>query len=386
VTAGCALLEPIPLASGAPARHDRHRWATTIRGTTEPTGMNRAIHACVATFWIPLLPVAMALATQHVPKQQAPQQRERDTPFHNAENGKLAALKKQLAKDPKVLHKFHITGMTVLHYAAMGNQPEVIRYLVKQGAKVDQLDETGSRTPLFWAAMSQKAYAGEAGRVLIELGANVKWRAGGKKSTTSVLDRAAAGGHAGLVKLLLKKGASPFTRYYVRFNRKRHLILVTTSLHRACQGPLAALYVVPPEFASRKYPSLLSEYEDNHKVIELLAPVLKDINIRDSKGRTPLHIAASYGHPKIAGYLLKKYPKVEINAKDNRSNTPLHLAVKGAADFVRRSPKRNADDRLETIKVLLKHKPNLTIKNNAGQTARDLARATGNKAIMALFP
>jgi ankyrin repeat protein len=305
-----------------------------------------------------------------------------DTPFHNAEHGQLAALKRQVEKDPTIINRMHVTGWTPLHHAALGNQPEVIRYLVKKGAKVDQLNRTYDETPLMIAAMSQHPYAVKAGRVLIELGANVKWRAGGKKSTISVLDRSAASGHAGLVKLLLKKGASPYTK---RSYRGKEYV-VTTSLHWACQGPLAALYVVPSEFASARYPSLLAEYEDNHKVIDVLVPVVENVNIRDSKGRTPLHIAASYGHPKIAAYLLKKYPKVNINAKDDRSSTPLHLAVKGAADFAKRSPKRSLADRLQTIKAILKHKPDLAIKNNAGQTPRDLARATGNKAIMALFP
>lgn len=305
-----------------------------------------------------------------------------ETPFQMAEHGDLESLKKLVQKDPTIVHKTNITGMTVLHYAAMGNQPHVIRYLVKQGAKVDQLDETRSNTPLFQAAMSPKAHAVKAGRVLIELGADPQWRLDGRKATYSVLDKAAQGGHAGLVKLLLKKGATPFT--WSELPGRKYL--VRTSLHHACRGPIASMYLLPPSFAKPGRPSLLAEYEDNHKVIELLVPVVKDVNIKDVDGRTPLHVAAMRGNDKIAAYLLKKYPQVDINSRDKRLNTPLHMAVKAAVSFAKDHPKRSLKRHVATISVILKYKPDLTIKNFFRQTPRDLARASGNKAIMALFP
>jgi E3 ubiquitin-protein ligase mind-bomb len=317
---------------------------------------------------------AAAWFYSQVGPQQTQEPSRPDDPFWAAYHGDLKSVKEHLEKDPKLLVKTRGGGLTILHYAADGNQPQIIRYLVRKGAKVDSLGTTGSYTPLFTAAMSARPRTGKSAKVLIELGANPKWRSGGRTTTSSVLDMAVTRGHADFVKLLLKKGVSPFT--YARYRGTKYLLY--TSLHKACEGPIAAYYLSHSGFDPK-------EYADNHKVIEALLPIVKDINIKDSDGRAPLHIAAMCGHSDIVAYLLNKYPKVQLNAQDDARNTPLHLAVNGAADFAKRFPKHSLKDRLETIKVLLKHKPDRTVNNLFGQNPRDVARATGNKAIIELL-
>lgn len=299
---------------------------------------------------------------------EEPWQFERN-PFYAAEEGDLKSLRIHIRKDPKLLKKTDSAGWTLLHYAADGNQLEVISYLVEKGAKINQRNG-GGYTPLHVAAMSAGRGASETGKLLIKLGSDPKARIkmpGMTLPGDSVLDIAARRGHADLVQALLKKGASPFT-YWKRGSRKS---IKDTALHRACIAQIAARY-------PRK-----AEYLSNRKVIKLLIPVVKDVNVRDLSNRTPLHIAAKNGEPHVVEFLLTTYPQVEINAKDGRGNTPLHIAAKAAADYARRYPNRSLEHHIATIRVLLKHKSNLTTKNFTGQTPRDLA--SGNKAIIELL-
>ena len=57
----------------------------------------------------------------------------------------------------------------LLHYAAMGNCTELLRYLLQNGAAVDCRDQN-KRTPLFWAAEYD---ALESVKILLKNGANI---------------------------------------------------------------------------------------------------------------------------------------------------------------------------------------------------------------------
>ena len=87
-------------------------------------------------------------------------------------------------------------GWTALHYAVRGKNPEIPRYLIKQGAKLDLQDNEG-QTPLHLAAASVKR---DVILMLLEGGAtaNLKTRDG-----KTVADLAlAAGAESGLVQLI----------------------------------------------------------------------------------------------------------------------------------------------------------------------------------------
>lgn len=59
------------------------------------------------------------------------------------------------------------------------------------------------------------------------------------------------------------------------------------------------------------------------------------IQLRDDKGRTPLHIVASLGYLEEARYLLKKHA-LNATQKDKTGSFPIHLAShKGHVDVVR---------------------------------------------------
>lgn len=64
----------------------------------------------------------------------------------------------------------------------------------------------------------------------------------------------------------------------------------------------------------------------------------------DTRGYTPLHLAASWGDPITLSMLLKEACESDINTRDNRGHTPLHkAAVMGRYENVRRLVEAGAD-------------------------------------------
>ena len=63
------------------------------------------------------------------------------------EAGDASTVDRLASTDPKLLELQDETGQTAMHYAALGNRPEVIRLLHKKGLDVNARDAEG-RTPL----------------------------------------------------------------------------------------------------------------------------------------------------------------------------------------------------------------------------------------------
>ena len=80
-----------------------------------------------------------------------------------------------------------------------------------------------------------------------------------------------------------------------------------------------------------------------------------DLSARDSKGRTAVHLAVTYG---TFYRMLVEELDLDLDAQDNEGNTPLHLAAHG--------------NRAIDVRALLDHGANATILNNAGQRPLDV--------------
>ncbi|KAE8392553.1 ankyrin repeat-containing domain protein [Aspergillus alliaceus] len=77
--------------------------------------------------------------------------------------------------------------------------------------------------------------------------------------------------------------------------------------------------------------------ESNHgteRVVSLLLQRGVNVNVQDSRGHTPLHIAAQHGHLGVVRLLLAT-EQIDVNARDHNGSTPLHMASeKGHVDVV----------------------------------------------------
>lgn len=86
-----------------------------------------------------------------------------------------------------------------------------------------------------------------------------------------------------------------------------------------------------------------------------------EIDATDALGRTPLHMAAFYGHPRTTALLISRGANIE--AKDRIGMTPLHAAVISGG---RRE-----------VETLIERNAEVTAKTDAGQTPLHLSAATG---------
>lgn len=102
-----------------------------------------------------------------------------------------------------------------------------------------------------------------------------------------------------------------------------------------------------PEVSKKKY----------LKAVELIIRSGKPVDIRDDKGRTPLHIAAAAGHLEAVSLLLRH--GADPNGTDDAGNTPVLLAIKAGS--------------LGTMDRLIQANGTIFRGNDAGESAMALA-------------
>lgn len=211
--------------------------------------------------------------------------------FHEAvEKGQLNRLDELLAENPGALRAFELMGHDLLSWAAVNDQAEVARLLLQWDADPNAVSILGKR-PLHCAAMRGSA---DVTALLLEEGAdpNVRDFCG----TTPLFD-AAVEGHRGCRELLLENGA-------------RHDLLSA-----AAAGDVLALVRVLP---------------------------LADLDARDLRGRTALHVSAASGHAVVVDALLDS--GADIAAEDRWDRTPLMAAARnGRSEIADILLRRGAD-------------------------------------------
>jgi len=270
--------------------------------------------------------------------------------IHDAsKTGDLNTVKLLLSADHDLIDSSNDDGMTVLHVAAYNNQPNIVEYLIAEGADINPRSGSGS-TPLHGAA-----YYGfiDIARILIENGCDPNLKNNG--GYTPVLS-ALAGNQADMVELLITKGIDPNQRN----NHSRTLLhqavisgsseMVTTLIRNGAnldartnsdESPLwwairlgnneiAKLLInegSPIDSRMRDGTTLL-HHATNCNNVELLELFIKnglDINSTQRYGLTPLHLASIFGYKKIIDVLQKN--NANQNIRSNDGGLPLSYAL-----------------------------------------------------------
>lgn len=131
------------------------------------------------------------------------------------------------------------------------------------------------------------------------------------------------------------------------------------------QEPIAAyLYQAHPdldifEASAGGYQQLVEKLLGEHP--ELLAA-------RSSDGWTPLHVAAFFGHPELARYLIDHGATVDARSTNAMKNTPLHAAAAGAA--------------VPVVRLLLERGADVNATQEGGWTALHSAAQAGNRELI----
>lgn len=185
--------------------------------------------------------------------------------------------------------------MTPLHCASMFDHPEIVEYLVKEGADINVLDKE-RRSPLLLAA-SRGGW--KTVLTLIRLGADISMKDVNHRNVLHLVIM--NGGH-------LEEFASEVS------NRQSHsqlLQLLNEKDNTGCS---------PLHYASR---------EGHIRSLENLIRLGACINLKNNNNESPLHFAARYGRYNTVRQLLdSEKGAFIINESDGEGLTPLHISSK----------------------------------------------------------
>lgn len=172
-----------------------------------------------------------------------------------------------------------------LDVAVSAGHAEIVQELIRHGADVKSICGRG------WSPLHLACELGHlaVAKVLLDAGADV--RLGGPTGIDSPLDLAASGGHADLVRELIRHGVSARTASVDGW----------TALHHASEN-------------------------DMPEAVEALVEGCAAVEAREvDSDRTPLHVAAGKGSRRAVLALLRS--GADVGSRDCRSNTALHLAA-----------------------------------------------------------
>lgn len=242
-------------------------------------------------------------------------------------------------------------GWTALHYAAAEDDVDGIRYLVRSGAKVQELSTAGSalhiaasngciksvrvlkelgasidtpdatgRTALHSAVISNQV---DVIKILKELGADIELRTGTQMipANATPLELALHFKKTAAAECLRNLGADIYAE------NENGLRLVDESMCLALM--LRIEDTCGPNSRREKNNTLLLEAASKgftFIVRRLLKDTRLEINAVNSDGNTALHLAAAGGHEAIV-YMLLQDNRVERNRQNVQGNTAFHLAI-----------------------------------------------------------
>jgi uncharacterized protein len=128
------------------------------------------------------------------------------------------------------------------------------------------------------------------------------------------------------------------------------------------------------------------------------------VNAYSADGWTPLHLAAFFGHPKVAELLLAENADVAARSRNSNGNTPLHAALAGnhklvAGLLIGRGADVNAADangwrplhlaaannNLDAINALIAQGADVTAGNREGSTPLSIAQEKNHREAAALL-
>ncbi|XP_046554206.1 putative ankyrin repeat protein RF_0381, partial [Haliotis rubra] len=216
-------------------------------------------------------------------------------------------------------------GSTPLQSSCRGH-PNVVSYLLKKGASVNQASTVTGDTALHIAAERESA---ECVDMLLKAGADVTVQ---NNTGDTPLHRAAGWGSSECVDVLLKAGAD----VNVQDNTG------VTPLHGAAE---------PTGRGSTE-------------CVDVLLKVGADVNVQNNTGDTPLLQATGQGSAECVDMLLKA--GADVNVQNNAGDTPLHAAEAAMLGSE------------ETVYVLLKSGADVNVQNNTGDTALHTAAGRGS--------
>ncbi|XP_029640019.1 ankyrin repeat, PH and SEC7 domain containing protein secG-like isoform X2 [Octopus sinensis] len=238
--------------------------------------------------------------------------------------GDITAIKQCIVRNPDKINNPNNCGNTILHFASVKGNTNIILMLLKAGASVTSTDQDGN-TPLHWAALNNQH---EVVALLLYYGADVN--------------------------ILNKNGCSPLHEAILKNNIKVvEMVLNTINVYNA---------QINQQDSHSRTPLYMACEDGYHNLVELLLKSNVDVNMADKHGRTPLHMACRGGHTEIVQMLLQF--KANVNMVDEYGKTPLHMAC--------------SEGYSATVLVLLQFKSDINVVDNCYNTPLHMACLRGH--------
>nr|XP_008191477.1 PREDICTED: transient receptor potential cation channel subfamily A member 1 isoform X2 [Tribolium castaneum] len=259
------------------------------------------------------------------------QQHDLSTPVHLAcAQGATDIVKLMFKMQPEeklpCLASCDVQKMTPLHCAAMFDHPEIVEFLINEGADINPMDKE-KRSPLLLAALRG---GWRTVHVLIRLGADINVKDVNRRNVLHLVvmnggrleqfasEVSKAKSQTSLLQLLNEKdinGCSPL-HYASREGHIRsleNLIRLGATINLKNNNNESPLH-----FAARygRY-NTVRQLLDSEKGTFI-------INESDGEGLTPLHIASKQGHTRVVQLLLNRGALLH---RDHNGRNPLHLAA-----------------------------------------------------------
>ncbi|KAK5642668.1 hypothetical protein RI129_008835 [Pyrocoelia pectoralis] len=304
------------------------------------------------------------------------QQHDLSTPVHLAcSQGATEIVKVMFKLQPdekfQCLQSCDVQKMTPLHCAAMFDHPDIVEYLIGEGAEINAADKE-KRSPLLLAA-SRGGW--KTVHTLIRLGADINVKDINRRNVLHLV--VMNGGRleqfanevnkskcqSNLLQLLNEKdntGCSPL--HYA--SREGHI--------RSLENLIRLGAVINLKNNNNESPLHFAARYGRYNTLKQLLDSEKGtfiINESDGEGMTPLHISSQQGHTRIVQLLLNRGALLH---RDHNGRTPLHLAAMNGYTL--------------TIELLLSvHSHLLDQTDKDGNTALHLATMDSKPTVIALL-
>ncbi|UYV68524.1 hypothetical protein LAZ67_6000030, partial [Cordylochernes scorpioides] len=249
---------------------------------------------------------------------------------------------KELLESGADINKKSKRGNSPLHLAARKGNLDLVQYLVEAGADVNSLNYS-RQSPLHSAIICRKL---STASYLIDAGAYVNIKDIGNwvpllyaitdwvqsadinardNAGETLLSLAINHDHYELIELLVEAGIQ------VDVECKYRVKIITLAAHKATWCGITVLKIILRAAHDIDLVQLLQyspeiENEDWVKVKELIKSGA-DINVKNKRGNSPLHLAASKGNQDLVQYLVEA--GADVNFLNAYRQSPLHSAVIG---------------------------------------------------------
>jgi ankyrin repeat protein len=274
---------------------------------------------------------------------------------------------------------------TSLHIASRLGHVEIEKWLLDRGADVNRRMRDG-KTALYLAVQNDRV---EAARLILERHAKVNSQENDgstplltalhpKKS--DVAHYAAKDVNLDLVWLLLEYGAD-VQMCDESGNTPLHLAVRHGHFEPELARELLELNAeVDSRDGNRSSPLLLASGLGDTGILQLLLSQGADVHLRDRDGSTTLHHAAFHDQLEVARILLQHGVDSEINSRNIKGSTPLHLVAEGSWENY-----GNLNATKDLVQLLLDHGADVQARNFSGQTAFEVFKLTSEGAWISNF-